>query len=73
MYQVSGKIYEQHGEYKCFLEVWNFERSTAQIVFNFWEEHLVTSGEASDEHEEILSVLMTALSRIAEKHERPIF
>jgi len=73
VYKIDGNIYEQHGEYQCYLEVWSVEGGTSERVFNLYEIGLKASAPASSEHETILNVVLSALSRTAEKHDRPLY
>lgn len=73
MYEIQGRIYEEHGEYKCYLEVWTAETSTKALLFNAYEKRLGLRGDAGDEHLEIIEVLSALCTRIAEKREVPVF
>lgn len=75
MYQVEGRIYEDHGEYNCYLALWSESDAgnTRVRLWNLYERHLTGSDAAGTEHALILDVLMSALSRTAENTDRPLF
>jgi len=72
MYQIQGTIIEQHGKYHVSVKVYRDDALSLQLVFRVWEKDVTTRGDLGDEHLEILAALMSALSRTAEKHERPL-
>jgi len=73
MYQIQGTIIEQHGKYHVAVKVYRDDALALQLVFRLWERDVPGTEAFADEHDEILTVLMSALSRTAEKHERPIY
>jgi len=72
MYQIQGSIIEEHGKYHVHLKVYRDDFSSMTVVFSLWEKGIAAGGAGEDEHDEILAALMSALSRTAEKYERPL-
>ena len=73
MYEIEGRIYEQHGEYKCYLQVWLVEGDTKQRVWNLWEDRLTPDDEFVSEHGAIIALVVTALRRNSQKTNVPLF
>lgn len=72
LYEIIGHLYEEHGEYKCYLAVWSSDTTVKSLLFNLYEPRLLPSGVLDSEHDLIVEVIMTALRRNAEKHERSL-
>lgn len=72
MYEISGKIYEQHGEYKAYLEVWIVEGSSKSMLYNAYEVGISSPQDAILEHETVDHILLTVLRRNAEHRDVPL-
>ena len=72
LYVIEGHLYEQHGEYHVVLKAWADGALVRNLALSVYERKLEGLQGSSIEHDEILHVLMSALSRTAEKHERPL-
>lgn len=73
VYDIEGRIYEKHGKYDCYLEVWSDEGSTKSRVWNAYEELGAPEGSEMTEHEEILWAIRAVCTRIAETRDVPLF
>lgn len=72
VYEINGWIHEQHGEYNVYLAVWDAEPLAKTLVGNTYEKAIVSAQPSLSEHRDILEVLMSALSRNAQKIETPL-
>lgn len=72
MYEIEGWIHEQHGKYNCHVAVWSNDVLTKTLLGTVYEKDVMPAGDVGDEHWEILSVIMSALSRHAEKQDQPL-
>jgi hypothetical protein len=63
VYEIQGRLYEEHDKYRCYLEVWACEGDAKQRMFNVWEEHLTPPEADVSEHGCILHLVMEALRR----------
>lgn len=73
MYEIQGRIVEQHGDYQCYLEAWSAESTAKVLLFSTYETLVNKVGDLGDEHLEIVEVLREVLRRNAEKFNVPLF
>jgi len=72
VYEIDGRIYEEHDEYQCYLSVWAAETQAKVLVFNAYESHLTAELGEWTEHEVIVHVLMSVLRRLSSKYDAPM-
>lgn len=72
MYEINGRIYEQHGEYQCYLDVWAAETESKVMLWNAYEAHLAAASDIESEHDLTMHLLLSVLSRIAQRRDRPL-
>jgi hypothetical protein len=73
MYMFKVEVREEHGNYKCHsLLMWTDHKTEEWVAGDMFvlPAQLL---EGMTEHEDIIAVIQTALSRIAQKYDRTLF
>lgn len=73
MYEIEGRIYEQHGEYKGRLEIWVVEPGSKQLLVDEYVERLVPLASSPSEHVNTLLLLRVLCTRIAARIDMNLF
>jgi hypothetical protein len=73
VYEIAGRIYEQHGEYKAYLEAWSTDGQSKVLLFNEYADRLTFSELPEAEHVLILELLDQVCRRIAQRMDRALF